>query len=96
MPAGLRLHHGIDVAAFERSVGLDPLTLYAEQIREHSMAGLLECTPEYIRLTKAGRLLADRVIRDFLPTPQNAALSLKVLANAGLAGGEDCRTIDSA
>ncbi len=90
----LRLNRGIDVAAFERSVGLDPLELYAEQIREHGAAGLLEHTPEYIRLTKAGRLLVDRVIRDFLPTPQDAVLSLKVLAKAGVAGGEDCRTVD--
>ena len=92
----LRLNHGIDVAAFERSVGLDPLELYAARIREHSASGLLEHTPEYIRLTKAGRLLADRVIRDFLPASQDAALSLKVLAKEGVAGGEDCRTIDPA
>ncbi len=78
----LRLNRGIDVVAFERSVGLDPLALYAEQIREHGAAGLLKHTPEYIRLTVAGRLLADRVIRDFLPFRQDAALSLKVLARA--------------
>jgi coproporphyrinogen III oxidase-like Fe-S oxidoreductase len=90
----LRLNRGIDVAAFARSVGLDPLELYAEQIREHGAAGLLGHTPQYIRLTKAGRLLADRVICDFLPAPQDAVLSLKVLAKAGAAGGEDCRTVD--
>ena len=90
----LRLNRGIDVAAFERNVGLDPLELYAAQIREHRASGLLEYTPEYIRLTKAGRLLADRVIRDFLPASQDATMSLKVLAKAGTAGEEDCRTID--
>ena len=79
----LRLNRGIDVAAFERSVGLDPIALYAEQIREHGAARLLEHSPEYIRLTKAGRLLADRVIRDFLPAPQDAVVSLKVLAKTG-------------
>ena len=74
----LRLNRGIDVAAFERSVGLDPLELYVAQIREHSAAGLLEHTPEYIRLTKAGRLLADRVIRDFLPVRQSIPVALQL------------------
>jgi len=92
----LRVNCGIDVTAFEKSVGLDPLELYAEQIREHGAAGLLEYTRGHIRLTKAGRLLADRVIRDFLPAPKDAVLSLKVLAKADAAGGEDCRTVHPA
>ncbi len=92
----LRLNCGIDVAAFERSVGLDPLELYAVQIREYSAAGLLEHTPECIRLTKAGRLLADRVIRDFLPVRQDAGLPLPVLVRAEVKGLDDCRTIDRA
>ena len=46
-------------------------------------AELLEQTREYIRLTRAGRLLADRVIRDFLLDTRDATLSLNVLAKTG-------------
>ena len=75
----LRLNRGIDVSQFEKQVGLNPLELYGEQITSCTASGLLESTPSRIFLTAAGRLVADRVIRGFLPDHDAAELPLKVL-----------------
>ena len=75
----LRLNRGIDISQFEAQVGLNPLELYREQITSYTASGLLESTPSRICLTAAGRLVADRVIRGFLPDHDAADLPLKVL-----------------
>lgn len=62
----LRLNRGIDVQAFREQVGLDPLEIFAEPLAVHSQAGHLTIEGECIRLTRSGRLLADRVIGDLL------------------------------
>ncbi len=62
----LRMNRGIDVELFKTLVGLDPRTLYRNQISRFTGEGLLESSGEYIRLTPAGMLVADRVIREFI------------------------------
>lgn len=75
----LRLNRGLDLADFQARTSLNPLELYAEQIAEHSAAGLLECTERHLRLTDAGRLVADRVITDFIFTRRRSRLPLQLL-----------------
>lgn len=62
----LRLTRGLDRAAFEQRFARDPAKFFAEPIARHSADGLLELTNDALRLTRAGRLLADTVIADFL------------------------------
>jgi oxygen-independent coproporphyrinogen-3 oxidase len=62
----LRLTAGIDVKQFEERTGFDPHHLFAEAIRVHEAQGRLQSTPSSIRLTAAGRLVADQVMADFL------------------------------
>ncbi|MFQ5430678.1 MAG: radical SAM family heme chaperone HemW [Phycisphaerae bacterium] len=63
----LRLIRGIDVAGFRRQTGYDPLGLFAEPIARFAGLGLLETDRQFIRLTRRGLLLANRVMADFLP-----------------------------
>lgn len=62
----LRLAAGIDRAAFRRRFGHDAATLFADAIERHAADGLLEVDDVGIRLTRAGRLVADTVMVDFL------------------------------
>jgi len=62
----LRKVEGIDAADFASATGFDPLTLFAEPVRRHAAAGLLRVSDGRIALTDAGRLVADRVLADFL------------------------------
>lgn len=62
----LRLIEGLERRRFADRFGHDPATLYAEAIARHVALGLLELTPTHLRLTRAGLLLADTVIADFL------------------------------
>ncbi len=62
----LRLNDGIDTARFAARFGQPPEALFAEALERHTPAGLLENSGGRIRLTSAGRLLADTVIADFL------------------------------
>lgn len=62
----LRMTEGIDVTGFAQQTGYDPHTLFAEPIAEARSRGLLEVTPERIRLTRPGLLLADAVMAEFL------------------------------
>jgi oxygen-independent coproporphyrinogen-3 oxidase len=62
----LRLAEGIDRRRFEQRYGRDPLEFFAEPIERHGQRGLLEVTDRHLRLTRAGLLLADTVIADFL------------------------------
>lgn len=62
----LRLVRGIDRARFATRYGVEPTTLFADAIARHVAGGLLEVDGVGIRLTRAGRLLGDRVMADFL------------------------------
>ncbi len=62
----LRLATGIDRPSFERRYGQDPVELFAAAIEKHDAAGLLVVDAAAIRLTRAGTLLANTVMMDFL------------------------------
>jgi oxygen-independent coproporphyrinogen-3 oxidase len=62
----LRLTEGIDRERFAERFGDDPATFFAEAVEHHAERGLLELTDTHLRLTRAGLLLADSVIVDFL------------------------------
>jgi coproporphyrinogen III oxidase-like Fe-S oxidoreductase len=63
---GLRLCEGIDVEGFLAATGLDPRRLFAQAIQQNQAAGLIAADAAHIALTRAGRLLADVVMADFL------------------------------
>lgn len=62
----LRLIEGIDRNRFRAHFERDPLDLFPRAIDRHVAAGLLEVNATHVRLTRAGLLLADTVIRDLL------------------------------
>lgn len=62
----LRLLRGIDRAAFANRYGDDPADRFASAITKHTKTGLLEVDADRIRLTRAGLLLANRVMADFV------------------------------
>lgn len=62
----LRLIDGIDRARFAARFGRDPADLFADALARHVPGGRLACDDGAIRLTRAGLLVADSVIADFL------------------------------
>lgn len=62
----LRLTTGIDRRQFAERYGTDPGVLFADAIEKHAPTGWLELDDTGLRLTRAGRLVADTVIADFL------------------------------
>jgi oxygen-independent coproporphyrinogen III oxidase len=62
----LRLNRGIDRAEFQARYGRDPAEQFAEPIGRHAADGLIVVDEKSIRLTRAGRLLADYVLRDIV------------------------------
>jgi oxygen-independent coproporphyrinogen-3 oxidase len=62
----LRLVEGIRCRAFATATGFDPHLLFADQIERYTGQGLLDADEERIALTRAGRLLGDAVIAEFL------------------------------
>jgi len=62
----LRLIEGIDVEAFSRQTGLNPHALFSLPIDRFTRLGLLESTTRTIRLTRAGLLVANRIMQEFL------------------------------
>ena len=64
---GLRRCDGIDLAEFQRRTGFELLSFEPQAWHRHLATGFLEeTTAGSIRLTKAGRFVADSVIVDFL------------------------------
>ncbi|MBN2582160.1 MAG: radical SAM family heme chaperone HemW [Planctomycetes bacterium] len=63
---GLRLLEGLDVAEFARTTGFDPLALFADAIRKHAGAGLVEVADGRIRLAPAALPVADSILSDFV------------------------------
>ncbi|MEW6200186.1 MAG: radical SAM family heme chaperone HemW [Planctomycetota bacterium] len=62
----LRLTAGIDRATFRQRFGDDPAARYAAVVERHVADGLLTVDEGGIRLTRAGRRLADTVMADFV------------------------------
>lgn len=65
----LRLREGIDRADYRRQIGRDPADLFAAAVETNRRAGLLEVTPDRIRLTRRALPIADTVLADFA-TPE--------------------------
>ena len=64
---GLRLVDGFSRAAFAFEFGADPLLRHAEAVASTTHAGLLEVEGDAVRLTPAGRLLANEALVAFVP-----------------------------
>lgn len=62
----LRLARGIRRADFRQATGFDPAMIFAEVIARHVQQGLLIADEEHIAFSRAGRLVADSVLADFL------------------------------
>jgi oxygen-independent coproporphyrinogen-3 oxidase len=64
---GLRMvTEGIHRKTFQERFNVDVVDLHSESIKKHQQYGLLEITDEVVRLTSAGRLLSNAVIRDLI------------------------------
>lgn len=62
----LRLNRGLDRAAFRARFGVDAQALFEPALRPHVECGLVEIDADGIRLTRAGRLVADSVLVDLM------------------------------
>lgn len=62
----LRTDEGVDLVIFRERYGIDFLSSYQRPIRELEGAGMLEVTPTHVRLTHAGRFLANDVCAEFI------------------------------
>jgi oxygen-independent coproporphyrinogen-3 oxidase len=69
----LRLTEGIDEAAFMRRTGFEARMLFAEAIDRFTAMNLLETCDGFIRLTRRGRMVANRVMEEFVDTGEAAA-----------------------
>jgi oxygen-independent coproporphyrinogen-3 oxidase len=63
---GLRRTEGVELARFESRYGVDPLSVYADGLRDAFSAGLLEVADGRLRLTEKGVLLSNEVFRAFV------------------------------
>ena len=59
---GLRMTEGVLLSRIERQFGMTPEKYYGETIKSLFAQGLLELKDNRLRLTKSGRLLANRVM----------------------------------
>ena len=64
---GLRLVDGLSRAAFAAEFGADPLERYSEAVAQTTGVGLLELEGDLLRLSPAGRLLANEALVAFAP-----------------------------
>lgn len=70
---GLRLDEGVSVSDIQSRFGINPLSHYHRQIDEMTIAGLLECSGDNLRLTRRGRLLSNEVFWRLLPAGVSAS-----------------------
>ncbi|MEO1984585.1 MAG: radical SAM family heme chaperone HemW [Fuerstiella sp.] len=63
---GLRLVAGIDINGFLNRFGCDVGEIARDSAERHLEDGLLEVADSHLRLTSAGRFMADTVMADFL------------------------------
>ena len=64
---GLREVEGFSRTAFAAEFGSDPVARYPDGVAEMATRGLLEVRDDVLRLSAAGRLLANEVLIGFLP-----------------------------
>jgi oxygen-independent coproporphyrinogen-3 oxidase len=64
---GLRTVEGMSRRAFAAEFGEDPVGRFASAVEESVRNGLLEVCEDVLRLTRAGRLLANEVLLPFVP-----------------------------
>ncbi|MGH7662191.1 MAG: radical SAM family heme chaperone HemW [Vulcanimicrobiaceae bacterium] len=62
----LRTDEGVELGAFRERYGIDFLSSYERAIQELKGAGMLEVTPTHVRLTPAGRFMANDVCGEFI------------------------------
>lgn len=62
----LRTNEGVDLDAFRERYGIDFLSSYKRPIGELEGAGMLEVTSTHVRLTSAGRFVANDVCGEFI------------------------------
>jgi oxygen-independent coproporphyrinogen-3 oxidase len=62
----LRTGEGVELDAFRERYGIDFLSSYERPIQELQGAGMLEVTPTHVRLTPAGRFMANDVCGEFI------------------------------
>jgi oxygen-independent coproporphyrinogen-3 oxidase len=62
----LRTNEGVDLDVFRERYGIDFLSSYQRSIRELEGAGMLEITTTHVRLTPAGRFVANDVCAEFI------------------------------
>ena len=65
---GLRLQEGIELAAFRNRYGVEIETAYTRPLAELQQAGYVQLGDGRLRLTAAGRLVADAIIGWFVAT----------------------------
>lgn len=63
---GLRLEEGVDLAAHEARFGVSVRDRYGAEVERLVGAGLLEWTPTHLRITRAGKVLANEVFAIFV------------------------------
>ena len=63
---GFRQCHGISLTRFKDRYGVDLPTLAGQEFDKLIADGLLEITNDHVRLTRAGRCVANRVIVEFM------------------------------
>ncbi|MDR3088480.1 MAG: radical SAM family heme chaperone HemW [Desulfobulbaceae bacterium] len=59
---GLRLNAGVEFARLRRRFDIETLAYYQETLAKLTAAALIECDRNHMRLTDAGRLLANQVL----------------------------------
>ena len=63
---GLRMLRGVDVNAFRQRYGMTPQEAFPDEIADLVKRSLIEATPDAIRLTHRGLLLANDVFAEFV------------------------------
>ena len=63
---GLRLEEGVDLAAHEARFAVSVRDRYGAEVERLVGAGLLEWTPTHLRITRAGKVLANEVFASFV------------------------------
>lgn len=66
----LRTAQGVDIARFKERYGVNVLQEYREAIERYGNEGLLVAGDGFVRLTRAGRLLANDVCAAFIVVPR--------------------------
>jgi oxygen-independent coproporphyrinogen III oxidase len=63
---GLRMMEGFSFEEYQRSFGSDLRTKHADDLRRFREAGLIECSDDLLKLTRAGALLSNEVFVAFM------------------------------